>query len=438
MKLLWMCNVPTKRIELMKNTQQSTCVGGWLEGLSESLLADKDIELCYCYPEYKSQKLGHGKKDNFKYYAIPISYYQATVAMQEQCECGKIYRKILTDEKPDVIHFFGTEFLYTGYFIKIASEEGYKDRIVTSIQGLVSVYYDHYSAGLPDYIMRRKTLSEIKGKCSLIDNKKNYLHRGKYEQDALVASSNIIGRTTWDKACAYFIAPESRYYFCNENLRSVFYDGSQWEYEKCNKYQIAISQAGYPIKGLHKVIEAVALLCNEFPDIKVKVGGANIFGGNWIKGNSYGIYIRQLLKKYNLQDQFEFEGFLSAEKMKRLLLESNVFVCPSSIENSPNSLGEAMILGVPCVASDVGGISDMLTHNEEGFLYPFDDSYKMAFYIRKTFLEIKETKRRALRAKGHAAMTHNRKKNAETLIEIYHKICGDNTIIEKIEENKEC
>lgn len=39
----------------------------------------------------------------------------------------------------------------------------------------------------------------------------------------------------------------------------------------------------------------------------------------------------------------------------------------------------------------------MLTHNEEGFLYPFDDSYKMAFYIRKTFLEIEETKRRALR-----------------------------------------
>lgn len=172
--------------------------------------------------------------------------------MQEQCECGKICRKILTDEKPDVIHFFGTEFLYTSYFIKIASEEGYKDRIVTSIQGLVSVYYDHYSAGLPDYIMRRKTLSKIKGKCSLIDNKKNYLHRGKYERDALVASSNIIGRTTWDKACAHFIAPESRYYFCNENLRSVFYDGSQWEYEKCNKYQIAISQAGYPIKGLHK------------------------------------------------------------------------------------------------------------------------------------------------------------------------------------------
>ena len=78
----------------------------------------------------------------------------------------------------------------------------------------------------------------------------------------------------------------------------------------------------------------------------------------------------------------------------------------------------------------------VMKEDEEGFLYPFDDSYKMAFYIRKTFLEIEETKRRALRAKGHAALTHNRKKNAETLIEIYHKICTDNTINEKIEEKK--
>lgn len=96
-------------------------------------------------------------------------------------------------------------------------------------------------------------------------------------------SSNIIGRTTWDRAYAYFIAPKSRYYFCNENLRSVFYEGIQWEYEKCNKFQIVISQASYPIKGLHKIIEAVALLRDEFPDIKVKVGGANIFEGIGLK-----------------------------------------------------------------------------------------------------------------------------------------------------------
>ena len=87
-----------------------------------------------------------------------------------------------------------------------------------------------------------------------------------------------------------------------------------------------------------------------------------------------------------------------------------------------------MLLGVPCVASDVGGIADMLTHNDEGFLYPFDDSYKMAFYIRRTFLEIEDTKRRAECGRKHDVITHDRKKNAETLIEIYHKICMNGSI----------
>ena len=46
----------------------------------------------------------------------------------------------------------------------------------------------------------------------------------------------------------------------------------------------------YGIVNAVKIIEAVALLRDEFPDIKVKVGGANIFEGNWIKGNSYIIF----------------------------------------------------------------------------------------------------------------------------------------------------
>ena len=42
---------------------------------------------------------------------------------------------------------------------------------------------------------------------------------------------------------------------------------------------------------------------------------------------------------------------------------------PSSCENSPNSLGEAMLLGMPCVASNAGGIPDMLAAGREGLLY---------------------------------------------------------------------
>ena len=59
-----------------------------------------------------------------------------------------------------------------------------------------------------------------------------------------------------------------------------------------------------------------------------------------------------------MEDKIEFLGRLSAEGMKQAYLDANVFVMPSTIENSPNSLGEAMLLGVPCVAADVGGVAE--------------------------------------------------------------------------------
>ena len=55
--------------------------------------------------------------------------------------------------------------------------------------------------------------------------------------------------------------------------------------------------------------------------------------------------------------------------MRQAYLEADVFLLPSQSENSPNSLGEAMLLGLPCVASNAGGIPDMLADGQEGLLY---------------------------------------------------------------------
>ena len=80
-----------------------------------------------------------------------------------------------------------------------------------------------------------------------------------------------------------------------------------------------------------------------------------------------------------------FTGPLDEEKICQRYLRSHVFVCPSSIENSPNSLGEAMILGVPCIASYVGGIPDMLKDREEGLLYQHNAPYMLAHHICEIF-----------------------------------------------------
>lgn len=75
-------------------------------------------------------------------------------------------------------------------------------------------------------------------------------------------------------------------------------------------------------------------------------------------------------------------GVATAEQLREALLHSTVYVQPSYIENSPNSVAEAQILGVPVVATNVGRTSSMVTHGKDGFLFPATDPYMAAYSIK--------------------------------------------------------
>ena len=96
-------------------------------------------------------------------------------------------------------------------------------------------------------------------------------------------------------------------------------------------------------------------------------------------------------------------------------LKSNVFVCPSAIENSPNSLGEAQLLGVPCVASYVGGSMDMMIGNEDN-LYRFEEVEVLAQKICNIFANCRTAN---VSMQECAAIRHDGKKNSEQLYSIY-------------------
>ena len=110
--------------------------------------------------------------------------------------------------------------------------------------------------------------------------------------------------------------------------------------------------------------------------------------------------------------------------MKQAYLQSNVFVLPSTIENSPNSLGEAMLLGVPCVAADVGGVSTMLRPGE-GYVYPSTAPYMLAHYIMEVFRMEERAEEMGALARQHALKTHAPEENLNRLLEIYREIAGE-------------
>ena len=140
---------------------------------------------------------------------------------------------------------------------------------------------------------------------------------------------------------------------------------------------------------------------------------------------SYQFYLRKLIYKLNIQNNITFLGILSEEEMASRYLKSNVFISASTIENSPNSLGEAMLVGCPVVASDVGGVKNMIVHNIEGYIYQSTAPYMLAYYVKEIFRNDELAKRFSKNAKKHAMITHNRVENTAKLLKIYQDMRED-------------
>ena len=88
------------------------------------------------------------------------------------------------------------------------------------------------------------------------------------------------------------------------------------------------------------------------------------------------------------------------------------------------TLGEAMILGVPSVASSVGAIPEMINDGEDGFLYPFEEPGKLADAVCKIFSDSDLAKQFSEKGHDHAAATYDREKNGRNLIEMYQTIAN--------------
>ena len=102
--------------------------------------------------------------------------------------------------------------------------------------------------------------------------------------------------------------------------------------------------------------------------------------------------------------------------------QAHVFVCPSAIENSPNSIGEAQLLGTPVVSSYVGGTMDMVKDNETGFLYRFEETSLLAQRVCELFANRDLCNRLSEQARIAAKQRHCKEVNAATLLGIYNKI----------------
>lgn len=417
MRVLWITNILFPEVmEKLTGDKDLKATGGWMLGAADALLAHDDVTLYVASVSPLVKELTYVEGEKIRYYVIPYGSGNLKINPEYQ----PYWKQIASEVSPDVVHIHGTEYSHGHAYMKACGA----GNVVISLQGLKSEYSKCYMAGLTKGdVLRNLTLKDIL-RGSILKEQSRFRISAEYEREMISMAGHVIGRTAWDKTVSAAINPQVHYHFCNETLRDAFYDGHLWDYPRCEKHTIFLSQAGYPIKGLHQVLRAMPVILKEFPDAKVRVAGADITKcdtfHDFIRLSGYGKYIKRLIRKLNLQGKVIFTGNLNAEQMKREYILSNVFVCPSSIENSPNSLGEAQILGVPCVASQVGGVADMMKGNE-GNLYDFEDVDALAGKVCKIFNDGEAQ----LSMVKVASERHDRTTNSRRLLDIYNSIISD-------------
>lgn len=425
MRILWLCNIVPPMVAEKLNIK-TTVKEGWITGTLNRLIKNaEDIELGICMPVLDVDSMY--KKDIVEIDGFEIACYR----FLEHTSTPWIYDKtleilfmdVIRDFKPDMIHIFGTEYPHA-----LACAKAYykPERLLVGLQGMMGECAKAYHDGVPENVVNESTFRDMIKGDNIARQKEKFQIRANMEKETLLLAGHVAGRTAFDREAALSINENLNYHKLNESLRDEFYEG-EWKNEGCNRHEIFMSQSDYPLKGFHTAIEAMAKVVEKYPDSVLKIAGNGITAYSTLKEKlkigTYGKYCRTLIDKYDLSSNIEVLGMLNADAMKEQYLKANVFVIASTVENSPNSMGEAMLLGTPVVVAKVGGIPSMATENESALFFEKGDVAELASRIISVF-ESKELSEKISNAeKKRSRINHDRDKNYLELMEIYKEIC---------------
>ncbi len=416
MRILWSVNLIPADMSIKLNIN-SEVLGGWVESMASRLCGLDNIELaiaCKCDDGMSFCETVNG----IKYYSLSYSSSTGFDRLSERC------REIISDFKPDLVQIEGTEFLHAKAMLFTAKKMSVP--CVVSMQGILNGQYAYQCGQLQiDDMMLSKSLTEIFAAWILhLRKTKWYKPRMKSEHEIIENAECFLGRTTWDRAHTYSINPKARYYSCNRVLREPFYSHN-WNINGMERHSVYVGNSYYALKGFHFVVKALPQLIGEYPDIKVYVAGYKPYEKNdkrsFIK-KGYAAYLKKLIYDLKVEDHIEFTGPLKAEQVAQRLSRVNAYVLCSAIENSPNTLGEAMMVGTPCVSAYVGGAPDMALHGTDALFYRNDDPSLLAWNIKQIFDNDELALSLSENGRKRASVTHDPELNARQLVSVYEDI----------------
>lgn len=413
MRILWFTNTPSLAAEHLQDNGVS---GGWIVSLEKQLSLKSNVELGVAF-HFADRVMDSYLINKTTYYPIAQTPVKGKILGLKKRWLHKIekesvvekYLEIINKFKPDIIHIFGTE---NNFGLIIPKT---KIPVIIQIQGNLTVLQKKWFAGISfNSILHHTQWKDLLFGYGIFHQYYHFRKRSEREKSVLKQCKYIIGRTEWDKRITRVLSPNSTYFHCDEILREDFYAG-QWIKTTNNKPIFVSTLSPTTYKGLETILEAAILLKQNNIQFEWQIAG--------IQGNEEIIQIIEKSYKLKFSDNnIVFCGSVNATELLSLLLQADCYIHPSHIENSPNSVCEAMLLGMPIIATYAGGTSTLINNGFEGVLIQDGDPYSLAGAI----IEIIENREIAVKMGHNARKTalnrHNPTIIVNDLINIYQSI----------------
>lgn len=367
MRVLWFSPTPSLYSEKLS--------GGWiasLERLIKLYCLDIELGIAFEYNDrcFKVNKNGttyypickcHTNKDKLN---VLLNYDATWRLLRPQC------LKVIDDFKPDIIHCFGSEWPFALIVQDInipvvVHMQGFSNiyRLSSSMGARLADWYSFYHYNPLKmfhcwYRSRKDIASDIR------------------EQRLMSVNRYFMGRTEWDKNIVKYYSPGSKYYYCPEAIRpDILHSRKIWIFHPRKKMRLITISSASSLKGNDLILRTAKLLKQFNFDFEWRVAGPK---------DSFKFF-ESMFNLHHENLNINLLGFINSNQIIDELVDADAYVHTAIIDNSPNSLCEAQLIGCPVVSTNVGGIPQLVENGKTGILYPFNEPHTLAFTLMNIF-----------------------------------------------------
>jgi glycosyltransferase involved in cell wall biosynthesis len=379
MKVLWIAPI--------KHPKASGHPAPWVEQLAIRLGAHVDLTILALSPEAK-KKIEVFNLDNAKKIFLKSLRPKLDVLSFKLIKIWLLKRWLKQKaDNYDIIHIHGNEHQF-----EVACRDIDIPKLI-SIQGIISEYLKHYKPSgfqLAGWLLSRW-----------------------YELRNYNTINYYSCRTHWDQSIVKQYNPKAKIFEIWEMIRSEFFIEDTLP-KGDNVLFIGGTQK---IKGFDIALQSFAL-------VKDKLKGKLLIGGNVSTKKLVKIIQDQNLN-IHLERDIEILGFLDANGIIKAAKRSFCFLHPTLIDNSPNSVCEAQVLGLPVIAADVGGVSSLIEHGKTGLLTDHNPAF-IADQMLKLYEDHGLWSKISAQSRTIARVRHDPDQIVEETIKMYQQIITDN------------